>query len=1384
MSTWQIFSDGGNTFRWQCSHVKLSSEPQKALIQKPSSPHHLPSIADLLVQGFSKLYEDQNDEIETPPFQTGLRKPVVVKQSSLVKASSILGDHDDDVTVLPKSNQSGEIETPPNFRTGSGKPVTVKQPSVVKASSILGEQEDGATVLSKSGYSKLYKNKSDEVETPPSFRTGLGKPVVVKQSSLVQASAILGEQDDGATAGYSKLHENQSGEIETPPTFRTGLGKPVVVKQSSLVKASSILGDEDDRGTFPFKSGYSKLHENQNSEIETPPTFRTGLGNPVVIKQSSLVKASTIFGDEDDGAIVSSKSGYSKLHGNQSDEVKTPPSFLTGFGKPVVVKQSSSLKTSYILGDQNGGASALSKSGYSNPYGNQSDEVETPPAFRTGLGKLVAVKQSSLVKASSILGDQDDGATADTGSVNQEENSKIGGTPFTFRTGSGKSVAIKQSSMAKALSMFGCHDDDAFVDTGRDDVTGCSNSMFQTGSGKAVNICSTGLIKARTLLGLEENSDHNEVSKGLEHANAGEIREVAILSSSRPPLIKFQTAGGRSVKVSGDALKRARSLLGDPDVGNFLKEGDACYPAFSSNKKLGNNMLNKENNVCNSFNDGMPKAKQKSNNFISPVESVLSVKKTVSRLENIGLRSNLIKEFDAAEHDITTKEYNNHTPMVDISNTIGLNGTGEKRKPSSRIYPSPFKKPRNSKFVPPLNKKSTFIPPLNKNSTAVSNGTMPNMPEGSCFKKRVSTRYPFQFPRKYIKEYFGEPPSFHNMFENIPEWLRKINPENADKHMFEDECGLKCIGVDTFCQMLTQSGCSALSKEWIANHYRWIIWKLACYERCYPAKFSGKLLTVSNVVEELKYRYEREYNNGHRSALKRILEGDAPPSSHLVLCIASVKLKCNEEQDADVPSTSNIELTDGWYSVKGVLDDLLLKQLLAGKLFVGQKLRICGAGLSGWNAPVSPLEASSMISLCLHMNGTYKAHWAERLGFCKSGCVPLSLKCIKGSGGVVPSTLVGVTRIYPVLYRERLSEGGFVVRSERMESKRMQLYDYRRSSIVEGVMSEFERGSKSFETDDDDEGERISHLLEKAAEPEVLMAGMTSEQLTSFASYQAKIEASRQSEMEKSIKKALDEAGLSRNEVNTLMRVRVVGLTGKIHNHIASPQQALITIWNPTEKQKSELVEGQAYTVSGLTPINSDSCTIYLRASGSTNKWHPLSPSSTQHFLPFFSPRKPILLSEMGEVAISSEFDVAGLVVYVGEVHKFGDEKRQWVFVTDGTTTSISPQHDFSLSDSLLAISFFSPSVDCDSIVPINYNLVGSTVGFCNLIKRAKDQMNRIWVAEATENSTYFLSYDGGNSKHLKDAAASADRWAKAKASTLIIEKLKGKISSMVARKV
>ena len=64
------------------------------------------------------------------------------------------------------------------------------------------------------------------------------------------------------------------------------------------------------------------------------------------------------------------------------------------------------------------------------------------------------------------------------------------------------------------------------------------------------------------------------------------------------------------------------------------------------------------------------------------------------------------------------------------------------------------------------------------------------------------------------------------------------------------------------------------------------------------------------------YRYEREVNHGHRSAIKKILEGDAPPSSMLVLCISAIRSKHDPNIEtslgAENCSAAKVELTDGW----------------------------------------------------------------------------------------------------------------------------------------------------------------------------------------------------------------------------------------------------------------------------------------------------------------------------------------------------------------------------------------------------------------------------------------------------------------------------------------
>ncbi|XP_034695014.1 protein BREAST CANCER SUSCEPTIBILITY 2 homolog B-like isoform X1 [Vitis riparia] len=1035
-------------------------------------------------------------------------------------------------------------------------------------------------------------------------------------------------------------------------------------------------------------------------------------------------------------------------------------------------------------------------------------------------------------------------------------------SPPMFRTGFGKSVTVKQSSIAKALSVLG--DDDFGAggqDHDRDNGCGFSNSLFQTGSGKMVNISSAGLVRAKTLLGLEENSNHHSCQEHITKQNVmdgldggqnssclemqedlnsiksedakpvprpfststswrtGSINEaVPHLKQSEmynpapnPPPIKFHTAGGRSISVSSDALQRARSLLGDPELGTSLNEGDEDDMVSSFLKgSFRDASSDKENDSDTSLSHHeKAKSKHTSKSFISPIRLFPNRVQSSVMPENTYSGSNLIKKYAddskitcpqeplsnrlCAPHTIIDNSVANGNcsinkplgrssggPLVDVSNRIGTLLTNkkqtitEKRRLGRRSSISPFKRPRSSKFCPPLNSNVSFVP----------NGLSTLASEDTCCRKRVSTRYPFHAPRMYIKEYFGVLPFNKNVLEHLSDEVRWMNPDNAEKYMFPDEYGLGFIGVDDLYQRLAQSGASMqyASKEWIANHYKWIIWKLACYERFYPAKHMGRFLTMSNVLEELKYRYEREVNHGHRSAIKRILEGDASPSTMVVLCVSAIHSTCDMKigthsvsiNGSENSNAAKVELTDGWYSIDAFLDALLSKQLFAGKLFIGQKLRIWGAGLCGWVGPVSPLETSKTAGLLVHINGTYRAHWADRLGFCKGVGPPLAFRCIKSNGGPVPQTLVRVTRIYPILYKERLSNGGSIVRSVRMETKMMQLYNQRCSTVVEGIISEFQRGTRDScinNDNDSEEGAKIFEILERAAEPEVLMAEMTSEQLASFTSYQAKLEAIRQSDLQKSIEMALEGAGLSTREVTPFMRVRVVGLTCKSYEGKIHHKEGLITIWNPTEKQQQfDLVEGQAYAVAGLMPLNSDSETLYLQARGSTTKWNPLSPLAIEHFEPFLNPRKSVLLSNLGEIPLSSEFDIAALVVYVGEVYTAAHQKKQWVFVTDGSVSELGSEE---ASNCLLAISFCSPSVD-DSFVPVNSNLEGSTVGFVNLIKRAKDQMNQLWVAEATENSDYFFSFDLPHCYHLKNAAASAERWAKI--SSLTIEKLKEKV--------
>ncbi|RDX88899.1 Protein BREAST CANCER SUSCEPTIBILITY 2-like B, partial [Mucuna pruriens] len=970
-----------------------------------------------------------------------------------------------------------------------------------------------------------------------------------------------------------------------------------------------------------------------------------------------------------------------------------------------------------------------------------------------------------------------------------------------------------------------------------DDSFTFSNSLFTTGSGKKVTVSSRSFVRAKTLLDtIDSNiqSPHptqNSPPIGETCRKQPQLKLPRVINSPSVALkndfeekdackqapIKFHTAGGRSISVSNDALLRARSLLGDPDVGDLFEGGDAGFSFPFKRQTSGRG-------DCNTpLVRGVAAGRNcKTKSFTFPLQSSSRQRDLSAKFPCEGDGTNLITKFDAVEeesgcswkstnacgqkrnqaprsavYDSSLNDFSLHRPLVDVSNTINTDQTNSRQPASGKrrlglcVTVSPFKKPRSSKISVPSDQDVGKSPyDLAQLSSGVS----------GC-KREVSTRYPIHYPRMYIKEFFAMPHLEKKvdliilalatlcalkriLFQHFPHLIGQVTSVNAEKYVFHEGSSDNGMGAEAFVHLLAHHGASIhfATKEWVVNHYKWIVWKLACYERYYPASSAGKFLTIPNVLEELKYRYEREVNHGHRSTIKRILEGDALPSSMMILCISSIHSSHVPESGTCFETHTGVqkaepvklELTDGWYSVNAILDVQLSKQQAAGRLFVGQKLRIWGAGLCGWNGPVSVLEVSSTVSLLLHINGTYRAHWAERLGFCKVAGPPLAFRCIKGNGGLIPQTLAGITRVYPILYKERLSSGWSVVMSEGMENKMMELHNQRRSAVVDGIISEYQRERSHIYYDSDSEGAKIYNMLETAEEPEFLMADMSPEQLSSFSAYKAKLNAIRQSEMEKSIEKALKDAGLGHREVTPLMRLRVVGLTYKTRQD--KPKEGIVTIWNPTEKQRQELVEGGAYAIAGLIPSSSDFDILHLQTRGSSTKWLPLSFNAREQFKPFFSSRKSIPLSSLGDIPLSNEFDIAAYVVHVGEVYTSSQQKKQWVFVTDGSI--MNGLQSEKLANSLLAICFCSPLIDYDSFPPINYNLAGSTVGFCNLIKKEKDHTNHIWVADATENSAYYLNFDSPHCSHLRNAASSIKVWANN--NSLIAAKLKEKVLSVI----
>ncbi|XP_068123150.1 breast cancer type 2 susceptibility protein isoform X2 [Hyperolius riggenbachi] len=463
-----------------------------------------------------------------------------------------------------------------------------------------------------------------------------------------------------------------------------------------------------------------------------------------------------------------------------------------------------------------------------------------------------------------------------------------------------------------------------------------------------------------------------------------------------------------------------------------------------------------------------------------------------------------------------------------------------------------------------------------------------------------------------------------------------------------------------------------ISPDWVYNHYRWIVWKLAAMEVMFPEVFASRCLTPERVLLQLKYRYDVEVDKSQRSALRKIMERDDTATKTLVLCVSKIISWAgsdkNESGDAK-QAFSVIEVSDGWYGIKALLDAALTTLLHRGRLFIGQKIIVHGAELVGSENACTPLEAPESLMLKLSANSTRPALWYTRLGYyCDPRPFSLPLSSLFAEGGVVGCVDVVIQRIYPIQWMEKMANGTYMFRNDRAEEREAERHSAKQQKHLESL---FHKIQKDFEQQEACEkkfkgGKRhslsiseitslqdaaeIYEALQNEPDPGYIESCLSSEQLRALNHHRQALNDKKQAEIQAEFRKAMESAdsgsgGCTRREVTPVWKMRIVGY--KEQDPLSG---YTLNIWRPLPDVVSLLKEGSRFKMYHLSASQSkskaDTAAVQLSATKKT-QFQQLQPS--QDILDqIYTARQVTEFSQLlqADLAVQyGEVDLVGMVI-------------------------------------------------------------------------------------------------------------------------------------------
>ncbi|XP_062543691.1 uncharacterized protein LOC134211095 isoform X2 [Armigeres subalbatus] len=1077
-----------------------------------------------------------------------------------------------------------------------------------------------------------------------------------------------------------------------------------------------------------------------NPALSSFEGFQSASGFRVQISEKALAKARDMWDDEDrkiDGDKVSSNTANYRACAGSILPLKEPSfgGFCTAGGSKVRISEEALAKAENMwkedekdYGFEVPHKTNTRNSDWSNPK-TKADEQETAGqsfgGFQTAGGSRVQISEKALAKAQLIVHQIEDEMKTENALLDNRQDEFSG-----FQTARGSTVTVSDKALFKAESILRQVEFEVDHEFGAEAARGVNGLRTTCGESKKLE---TTKEKSNAMT-LEVETELNNIpecqsAKRLRNEDGGETEtplKKFKLASSDEKFAKFSTSTPnihcKAVpKQNQDGKHDLDHFFGDLDDHDFQRLFCGAEAIAASNRRI---RPVKQVRLASRF--------EQCNEVSAEEHQISGGALWDDSFGDIVAKLNSDEGLKASEQIVEARKLARHRQQCYIESK-----------------PEADRKPRLNEFIrkKQMSRRKTLRQFMDNIQILPNSGDIQkDLPDVNA-----DNAMDFKFD---MVQLYGKAECLENA-----DGVLLGDPGATTSLIFNDRCQVGFPELKSAFLASPGVDPALLPRGWIENSWVWILMKLTSMQRRFPDIFQS-LTTPGNVFNQLMYRYHFEIDNAKRSVIRKMLEKDDVSSKRMVLFASRIF------RGSD-PFEVEIELCDGWYPIRTVLDFPLSKAVLDGKIAIGTKLMIQGAELMNLSEGCSPLEIPVDVRLKIHANSTRRTKWDTRLGLYKvPSSFVISCNTVLDRGGLVVCLNVMILRVYPLMFVDKTKRDalGSVLRSERVERRRAFENDSNRFENIQALFSQVQKevNAEKVLTNGSSLIHKLTHATSTGELMELVKAGLdlscieielSSTQRDAIMDYQRRKQEECLEEINRRVKERMSSQS-SKRKVSSLLKLRIADAR--------KPEEVLLlSIWRPPEDcdlfQEQKILEIINATANGTR--NGE---VQLTA-GKNSSFRPLNIQRDEVPVQLLRTLTKIVDIEYSSFRpIFNEFDTIGIVVQVGLLE---NRKFQTVYLTD-------------LRMNFLCVNFWS------GIKEYAYeDVVKERAVLCisNLQWRTVNALNAVPTAFATEYTTFS---EHSKSRHFVEEFQQVHATMKDLDLEVFFEKCNSKIAELNDRKL